>query len=78
MITVLVYLVALLRSLVPIVREPGSLHHGLALVFMATFVLRNMTEAAFLTRNDMAWVLFVTIAAMLARDVVFRTRRNTA
>lgn len=76
-LTALVYVLSLAKSLVPVVRERHNWYHGFALVFMVTFVFRNMTEAAALTRNDMAWVLFVAVAASLARDVSFRMSSKT-
>lgn len=66
-----VYVVSLLKSLVPVFKQSWHLEHGFAAVFMLTFVLRNLTEAAALTRNDIIWLLFVALAAGLARDVTY-------
>lgn len=71
-LTGIVYLISLIKSVLPVISDRHAWHQAFALVFMLTFILRNMTEATALTRNDISWILFVAATAALARDVVIR------
>jgi O-antigen ligase len=70
------FLVRLVRLLW---REPRSVLGAFCVVFVIGFFLRNVTEVAILTRNDLLWCLFVALYLMLIE--VTHTggrRRNTS
>lgn len=71
-LALLVFAQAWLKAWVPVFAQRTRAEHAFAVVFLTTFVLRNVTEATALTRNGIIWVIFVALVVSLAREVVFK------
>jgi exopolysaccharide production protein ExoQ len=86
MIFAVVFVQFLGRMISVVNRFPTELFSSMVVIFALTFIMRNISEVAILTRHDMAWCLFIAlslklrgvIAAMRQADSAPSTRQTSS
>ena len=68
---------ALLKSGILASKDRYEFVSTFPLVYLITYIIRNITESIVLVKNSLLWVLFIAIVITLSREVILRIRVRT-